>query len=234
MTASAEAPGASRRMGVTRSMASAPTDLDAAFVARRHAMAQKLLPAMERMLDEETVTEISVERLIGEAKATDPAAPSRSSFYNHFEDKGDLLALMIEGVMAGLLDTARAWWEIDPADVTPDGLLEALRPIFDTYEPHQKLMMAVVDAASYDRRVAAMYDGLMEGAARRVEAHIRDGQRRGFVSAAVDPVHDAIWITWMMERGLQQLVAPASPRQRGRLLVALRDIVWRSLYEEAT
>jgi len=209
-------------------MSYAPVDLEA-HAARRAVIARGLLPVMEEMLEEETFTEISVERLVARARDEGEGGVSRSSFYNHFEDKGDLLVLMVADVLAALLETARSWWEFGP-EPDQDRLLESLRLIAETYQPHRKILGAVVEASSYDARVAGAWLGMMRLAADRVREHVVEGQQLGSVSAEIDPDHDPAWITWMIERGLQQLVAAATPAQREQLLISLRDIIWRTLY----
>jgi hypothetical protein len=49
----------------------------------------------------------------------------------------------------------------------------------------------------------------------------------------LDPQRTAAWLTWMAERGLYQLVAPAGPAAAERLLDALTDITWNTLYAGA-
>lgn len=213
-------------------MSYSPVDLEA-HAERRAAIARGLLPVMERMLEDETFTEISIERLVARARDEDEGRVSRSSFYNHFEDKGDLLVLMVGDVLAALLETARGWWELGP-EPDQDKLLDALRLISDMYHPHRKILGAVVEASSYDTRVAGAWTGMMSLAADRVREHIIEGQRLGYVNSDIDPDHDPAWITWMIERGLQQLVAVATPAQREQLLISLRDIVWRTLYAMET
>ena len=212
-------------------MSYTPVDPEA-HAARRAVIARGLLPVMERMLEDETFTEISVERLVARARdeGESEGRVSRSSFYNHFEDKGDLLVLMVGDVLAALFETARGWWELGPDPPEQDELLRALRLIADMYHPHRAILGAVVEASSYDARVASAWTGMMKLAADRVREHVVEGQQLGFVNAEIDPDHDPVWIAWMMERGLQQLVATATPAQREQLVMSLRDIVWRTLY----
>lgn len=208
-------------------MAYIPVDQDA-LQERRRAIAHDLLPIMERMLEAESFTEISIDRLLKTARQGDVRV-SRSSFYNHFEDKGDLLSLMIEEALEALFGSASAWWELEDAPSDED-LLAALGAIVVGYEPHRKLLHAAVEASSYDPRLATMWSGAMEGAAGRVRAHVVHGQEDGFVLADVDTDRESVWLTWMLERGLQQM-GGVSEEEHELLLVSLRDIVARTLYE---
>src|SRR5438093_12713692 len=112
--------------------------------ARRDEIRNRLLEVVERLLEEgESYTEISVERLVGEAKM------SRSTFYVYFEDKGDLLRAWFGEITAEIEDAARDWWALD-GDATRDDLRQALSKSVMTYRPHTTLMAAVYDAAAYD------------------------------------------------------------------------------------
>src|SRR2546421_3862867 len=114
---------------------------------RRGEIGRRLLDAVERLLaDGESFTEVSVERLVTEAEL------SRSTFYVYFEDKGDLLQALTADVMTEVIDAARAWWELPP-DAQRADLEAAMRGIVSVYRGHMTLMVAVVEAASYDARV---------------------------------------------------------------------------------
>src|SRR5881392_1377465 len=90
-------------------MASVTRKAQNSRAARRGEITRRLLVAVEKLLaDGESFTEVSVERLAGEAGA------SRSTFYVYFEDKGDLLQVLTEDVMTEVIDAARGWWELPP------------------------------------------------------------------------------------------------------------------------
>jgi AcrR family transcriptional regulator len=196
---------------------------DPAAVARREQLSRRLLPVMERMLEDESFIEISIERLVREAEV------SRSGFYMYFEDKGDLLRAMTTDVMSELFGVAQQWWRLPPG-ATKEQLREAFDNIAAAYVPHARLLSAVVEAASYDRGVAAVWDQLMDQAQLMVTDHIKREQKTGDIRASIDVKRMAAWMTWMLERGLQQLIVPAEPAERDRLLQAMVEIMWRTLY----
>src|SRR6184192_1954998 len=109
--------------------------------ARRGEIARRLLVAVEKLLaDGENFTEVSVERLVGEAGV------SRSTFYVYFEDKGDLLKVLTEDVMTEVIDAARGWWEL-PREADRADVETAMRVIAAAYRGHVTLMAAVVEAS---------------------------------------------------------------------------------------
>jgi len=191
---------------------------------RRSLLARHFVEAVEPLLEAgESYSEISVERLI---TAVDI---SRSTFYVYFDDKGDLLRAMAEDVTRDLAEAGSSWFEL-PTDATKDDLRNALRPLFDTYRRHQTLLGAITEAASYDARVREQHLLLVAEAVAGLEDHIKTQQRAGAAAPELDPVRTAKWLTWMHERGLYQMVGQASAAEVRRLLDAMTDLVWRTLY----
>jgi AcrR family transcriptional regulator len=196
--------------------------------ARREEIGRRLLVAVERLLaDGESFTEVSVERLVTEARI------SRSTFYVYFEDKGDLLQALTADVMTDIIAMARVWWELPP-DATRADVEAALSGMILAYLEHKTLMAAVVETSAYDARVREQFGTLIQMSLREVGSHIADGQARGFVRRDLDAEPVAGWLTWMAERGLYQLVRFADDQATvDKLTAALTAIVWNTLYDGA-
>jgi AcrR family transcriptional regulator len=191
---------------------------------RREEIRDRLrVAAEELMANGESYTELSVERIVREAGI------SRATFYVYFEDKGDLLRALAEDFIDRILVAASTWWEL-PADATKADLRSAMQAIFDAYIPHKVVMAAVVEVASYDAALRQLFGELLNRTIVGVASHIAAGQNEGYVERGLDPRRTAAWLTWMAERGLYQLVAPASGAAIERLLDALTDITWNTLY----
>jgi AcrR family transcriptional regulator len=193
---------------------------------RRAEIRDRLRASVERLMAEDvSYTELSVERLVKEAGI------SRATFYVYFEDKGDVLRALTEDFMTRILEAAAYWWEL-PAGATKPDLRAAMQAIFEAYLPHKTVMAAVVEVASYDASLRELFGRLVQRTTAEVAGHIATGQKQGFVHRELDPQRTAAWLTWMAERGLYQLVAPAGPAEIERLLDSLTDITWNTLYEE--
>jgi AcrR family transcriptional regulator len=191
---------------------------------RRIEIRDRLRAAVERLMaQDESYTELSVERLVREAGI------SRATFYVYFEDKGDLLQALAEDFIERIIEAAALWWEL-PADAAKSDLSAAMRAIFDAYLPHQIVMSAVVEVASYDAALGELFGRLLHRTMSDVAGHISTGQKEGSVHKNLDPERTAAWLTWMAERGLYQLVASARPAEIEKLLTALTDITWNTLY----
>jgi len=191
---------------------------------RRELLARHFVQAVEPLLEAgESYADISVERLI---TAVDI---SRSTFYVYFDDKGDLLRAMAEDVTRDLAEAGASWFEM-PTDASKSDLRQALRPLFDTYRRHHTLLGAITEAASYDPRVREQHLTLVNEAVTGLQGHIKTQQRAGAAAPELDALRTAKWLTWMHERGLYQMVATASAAETRRLLDAMADLVWRTLY----
>jgi TetR/AcrR family transcriptional regulator, ethionamide resistance regulator len=191
---------------------------------RRDEIRLKMLAAVEEMLAEgESFTELSVERLVARAGV------ARSTFYVYFEDKGELLRGWLEDIFGELDAIAKRWWSLD-GEATRDDLHEALAAVIDTYRPHTSLMSAAFDAAAYDPAVRETVMTLMTYNTAGLRKHIKAGQRDGFVDPTLQANEVALWLTWMAERGLHQLVRGADDTTYQRLLDAYTTIVWNTLY----
>jgi AcrR family transcriptional regulator len=191
---------------------------------RRDDVQRRLLDVVEELLaNGESYAGISVERLVSEAKL------SRSTFYVYFEDKGDLLRAWFAQVIEELEDAATSWWKLD-GDATKKDLRAALDQIVKTYRPYTTLMAAVYDTASYDATVRDEVTMMMSRNTAGLRAHIKLGQKQGWIDPTLLPAETAGWLTWMAERGQHQMVRSADDAEVARLIDAYSDIVWYALY----
>jgi len=203
-------------------MRTAPSQ--AAHDRRRARLAEQFTQIVEDMLEGgESYSELSVERLIRAADI------SRSTFYVYFPDKGELLSAMAERVTAELSDAGAAWFQL-PDNGTPEDLRVSLRALFATYQRHRHILGAVSEAAAYDTRLRERHGLLVEAAVTGLREHIEAAQRAGSAAPTLDAHRTAEWLTWMLERGLYQLVGPAATDEREQLLSAVTDLAWRALY----
>ena len=186
---------------------------------------ERLLTTVERLLsDGESFTELSVERLIQEASI------SRSTFYLHFADKGELLRALSTDIAEDLAAATSVCWDLPP-QATRQDVTRGLEHLVQTYLPHANLLAAVVEAAGYDSVVRDHWGKLMEQTIADASAHLRRGQRQGSIREDVRPDETAQWLIWMIERGMHQLVRLAPPVEVRDLIEELTDIIWCRLYE---
>lgn len=194
---------------------------------RREEIRGRLLTAVESLLaDGESFTELPVERLVS------LAGVSRSTFYVYFEDKGELIRDWLSDISSRLEAAAAQWWAID-AGADWDDLRAALDLVVTVYRPRATLMAAAFDASAYDPGVREQVEAMMRRNVAGLRKHIRNGQAAGTVDPRIPAAQTASWLTWMAERGLQQLVHGASEQEIAGLVDGYTWIVWNTLYAGA-
>lgn len=197
--------------------------LDRRHIERRELISRWLLPAVERLLEEQTYPSLTVDQMVVEAEL------SRSTFYNYFEDKSDLLRALTADVMSTIVDATRMWWMLAPTANKAE-FRDALAHLFAIYSPHTTLMRAVAESISHDARVREEFLAYMASGQKGIADYIRTGQQAGVLRADLDADAAAAWLTWMMERGLSQLSLSAGQYEPERVLTAVVDILWKALH----
>jgi TetR/AcrR family transcriptional regulator, ethionamide resistance regulator len=197
--------------------------LDRRHIERRELNARRLLPAIERLLEHRSYSELSVDEMVAEADI------SRSTFYNYFEDKGDLLQALTGDVMTAITDATRVWWMLAPR-ASKDDLRLAIAHLFEIYSPHGALMRAVAESIYRDAAVRDEFHTYMRRGAEGIDDYIRRGQQAGALRADVRPDLAAEWLVWMFEWGLCQLSRSSARYDPARVVTAATDILWGSLH----
>ncbi|ALG12451.1 TetR/AcrR family transcriptional regulator [Kibdelosporangium phytohabitans] len=190
---------------------------------RRDAMEQRVLAATEQLVrDGENFGELSVERLAS------VSGISRSTFYVHFEDKGDLARRMTKTVVAELEDVSTDWWSTaDRAD--REQLRTSLGAIIDVYRRRGAAFTLVSQAAAVDESVAEELRGLMRRLIDLTGQAIELGQAAGTIRP-VEPRETAAVLIWMIERVGHQMLRPSDSGGHDKVADVLTDIIWSTLY----
>lgn len=202
-------------------MARRPKPLQPDKGERRTMLVGYFTDAVEELLEGgESYSDLSVERLINAVDI------SRSTFYTYFNDKSGLLRAMGEDVTQDLATAGAHWFELSP-NASKEELRDALQPLFETYRQHQMVLRAITETAAYDAGIRELHLALVERAATGLRGHLE--QLKWAKSG--DAERTALWLVWMLERGLYQLVGPAGEDEVEGLLSAMTDLVWGALYD---
>lgn len=202
-----------------------PAVLEERRARRRARVVARLVPVVEALLDEESsYLDVKVDRILEEV------GMARSTFYSYFDDKADLIVALADTAMSDIIEAAQGIYELSP-DATREDLAGAVRHTIATYLPHTRLMTALLEVATYDARVRDHFEAGFAAARRAAAAHIRAGQKAGFVRPQLQPEETAGWLTWMAERGMTQLAGRAGRARLRRLEESLTDILWFTLYD---
>jgi TetR/AcrR family transcriptional regulator, ethionamide resistance regulator len=116
---------------------------------------QAILDAVERLLGERSIAEISVEDI---ALA---AGISRSGFYFYFESKYAALAEALKDVFEQILVAGDAFFggsDEPPARYVP----RALAQVAEVWERHEALVVGMFEASSTDPGARALWDGWLD------------------------------------------------------------------------
>jgi TetR/AcrR family transcriptional regulator, ethionamide resistance regulator len=210
-------------VGLACGMASVTRSAQADRQDRRQAMERRLFEATERLVgDGASFTELSVERLAS------TAGISRSTFYVHFHDKGDLVRKLATTVLTELRDVSSGWWDVAEHAVPAD-LTASLAAIMDIYRRRAAAFTTIVETATYDPSVADELRTLMQSIIDATRTAIERGQAAG-VMRQVSPAETAAVLTWMVERAGYQLIRGSEPANDQKIVEVLTDIIWTALY----
>lgn len=184
---------------------------------------EAIVAAMERLLAQgNSFTSVSVEELAQEAGI------SRSTFYMHFRDKGELVRRLMNHVTAELVGALAVWFE-SPQGNDRNRLLAAIRGVAQAYEKHRAIMHAIVETTAYDADVARLFQEMLARLAGEARNLVKRAQRKGLADAEL-PLEVADALTWMVERCCHQLLAAKRPAQRERVIEAMVHIIWNAIY----
>jgi AcrR family transcriptional regulator len=189
---------------------------------RRAMLANHFLQAIEPMLEETPYADLNVERITKAAKV------SRTSFYQYFQDKMDLLLEMTDRVTSDLVGVGV--WQL-PDQGTKDELRETLGRLIELYRGHRLLLRAVVEGAGYDTSLRAAYDAVVATGIQAFQDHIATGQEHATIAPGLSPHGTARVLVYMIERSLYQVIGVDGESADEELLDPLTDAIWRTLYE---
>jgi AcrR family transcriptional regulator len=181
----------------------------------------RLLAAAARLVAAgEPFATLSVERLVTEAGV------SRSTFYHHFEDKGDLLRSIFAHVDAGFADALSEWLD-DAPPPTQDALRARLVSLGRAVATAPEGAGALIGLRAYDAAVRDALAAARESLARRIAEHAR-GARAGEDDPQVAEV--AAWLSCLLERTWEGLLR--GDRAADAHITALAALLWRVLYAD--
>lgn len=181
---------------------------------------QALLDAMEAVLAGQSLPRVSIDQIAARAGV------GRTAFYFYFASKEAALAALVERSLAAIWQDAGPWLLGDGDEPARD-LERGLRGLVDAWAAHGHLLRAVVEAASWDAEIMALWSGQIESFAEVVAKRISRDAERG-LARVDDPRETAEALCWMNERYCYVRVPPgASARIRERVTRQL-SAIWRA------
>ena len=188
--------------------------------ARKREIVERTLPVVEQLLEEtDSYLHLKVEQIL------QLAGMSRTTFYRYFKDKNDLLVALSEPVLQEVMRAALGLGQ-PGLHATCKDFEAGIREGMDRYRRHITLMNAMVEVSMYDTAVHDLYQAFFGQVRQRIADQLELGQTEGFIRPGVNPHATAGWLTWMAERGMNQLVAAAEPSEREELVAGFASLVW--------
>lgn len=194
--------------------------------ARRAEVRDQLLPAVTDLLvDGRTYADLGINEIAA------AAGIAKSTFYQYFTGKNDLLRSLLEDVTVNL-GGADGWLRFDAAP-TLAAVERSVAERAATYRPYLPLMAAAFDAVYIDSEVRTTAQQLQARLDDGIAAHIRRGQADGWIDPALPARDTAVWLNWMVTRGFHQLILDADDATAEPLVSELGRLVWSILYAPA-
>ncbi len=181
------------------------------------AIEERLLAAAERLLTRGNgFGTLSVEQLAIEAGI------ARGTFYQHFRDKGELVARLLEQLTREIVEGFGIWTQ-NASTAQREDVREAIRVIFTTFKKHQVIIAAVRDTMATDKNVSEKFSHMVDTMCLSARQAVAAVKKRGLSRpGATSDVADAL--TWSMAlycmHAIEQLDQPALER-----LIAAFDYV---------
>jgi len=190
---------------------------------RREESRRQIIEAAEAFLRERPYRELTVDELMAATGFT------RTLFYRHFDDLPALVMEVLEQVGAGLVGATR---EMTAAGGDPERLRHGLREVVSFFAANGPVVRAVAEAASYDDRIEAVYDGVLERFVALTESTFADLRAAGQI-AELDPRATAQALTALNERYLLATLGRTPRADPEAVFDALWTIWRRTLFLDA-
>ena len=158
------------------------------------------------------------------------AGISRSSFYEHFADKTDLVARLMQRVVEEISAGAGLWFA-RPEVAGRDDIYAAVEGIVAVFERHRAIMHAMVNLSETEPAAGALFRAMWRDLLQRNRNVIQRAARAGRTRSDLQlEVGDAL--VWMVERCCYQLHQIDDSNQRRRLIEGMAFVAWHSLFRD--
>jgi AcrR family transcriptional regulator len=178
-----------------------------------------LIAATKRLLRQGTsVANLSVDRIVAEA------GMARATYYLHFRDKFELVA--------GLMDDVIAWRGQIGAEVledpgmTRESLDAILATIVGQWADEHAVLSAIIELSEYDARMAELWRAAIGEVAREAARHFRiRWEHQPDAPPDIDTIAELL--SWMFERACHQMLV--DPSRHDVVAAGMSEIIWRVL-----
>ena len=183
-----------------------------------------ILATAERLLEEHSVAEISVDDL---ARG---AGISRPTFYFYFPSKDAVLLTLLDRV-AEEARVVRGRALEEAGEDVPELWRRGLVTILETFRSHQALMLAVPQMIAGSDEVAKVWARIIEGFVEDIQLGIDSERARGAAPGGIPSGDLALALGWMTERAFHAALSGQEPyRPPDETLEVVLKVWSRAIY----
>jgi len=188
---------------------------------RRDAVESTVFAALGELLaGGATFTELGVQQISKEAGI------GRSTFYVHFADKTDLLVRFAEDSSRELFAIAERWTDSGDRETLERTLLEVIA----RRREQAPALRALAEVATYEPAAQGAWRRMIASNIDLVRQRIEADQEAGLVPAGVDPAITAAFVTWGVERTLEQHIEAGGDASDEEVAAAVACAIWKAVY----
>ncbi|GAC49519.1 TetR/AcrR family transcriptional regulator [Gordonia aichiensis] len=192
-------------------------------VKRRTRSRARILESVETVLESGVrYADVPVERILTSANV------SRSTFYQWFDDKGDLIENAAEPFFTAFWAVSDTWW-MRTQPLGPDDLADIITRMFELGRKHGPVWRAFLETVDVDSRLRAEFDGFLKVYTAKMAERLRRDQQEGLAPADMDPEQTARFITVTTRGSLLDLIN-APEEFDAQFAEALADGFWAAMY----
>ncbi|MHB1835376.1 MAG: TetR/AcrR family transcriptional regulator [Solirubrobacteraceae bacterium] len=190
---------------------------------RRPKTRAAVLGATETLLETTPLTQLSVARII------EAAGVGRTSFYEHFDSKEDVVVQLLRAVSAEIGAALEPLYE--RRDRSPDEALHAgLESLVFTWGQHAPLLVAAAEGWPRVPELRAMWFSLQAQATERLAAMIDRDREAGVAPAGADSRALAASLVWTVERAMHVSAHLAGGSDLSQLVAPLHQLLVGAIY----
>lgn len=187
---------------------------------RREDTRAQILAAASSALRERPYRELTIEELMA------GAGLSRTIFYRHFDDLGDLVVRLLEETGGEFF--AREQRVAELGTQAPEDVRRALEVPVRSLAEDGPLLRAVAEAASHDERIDVAYRTLVGRFEALIEANLRKLGTRGYAPVA-DPGETARALNLMNLAYLLEVFGAPEPKVTPEVALQTLSEIWSAL-----
>ncbi|HUZ38358.1 MAG TPA: TetR/AcrR family transcriptional regulator [Streptosporangiaceae bacterium] len=190
---------------------------------RRPRTRTAVLRATETLLETTPLAQLSVARIIA------AAGVGRTSFYEHFDSKEDVVVQLLGAVSAEVGAALEPLYE--RRDRSPDEALRAgLESLVATWAHHAPLMVAAAEGWPRVDALRTMWFSLQAQATERLAAIIDRDRAAGIAPGGADSRSLAASLVWTVERAMHVSARRAGSAELPQLVAPLHQLLVGAIY----